>query len=105
MTYVHYTQLWEELEARFPGSSAAFDRDLGDVWLVGRDGPRFDQYGEVLKVFAGDCNEVGHHGPWSSAYYSPELERWIITKDERGEDLRPRGPNFNLLPTKTKPLR
>lgn len=88
MTYTHYTQQWAELELRFPGCSAAFDRDLGDRWLDGRDGPRFDQYGPVLKVFAGDCAEVGHRGPWSSAMYEVELERWVITRDER----RPRTP-------------
>ena len=80
-----YTQLWGEIEARFPGSSAAFDRDLGDRWLDGRDGPRFDQYGTVLKAFAGESNEFGHHGPWASAYYIVELERWVITKDERDD--------------------
>ena len=78
-----YTQRWNEIEARFPGSSAAFDRDLGDRWLDGRDGPRFDQYGSVLKAFAGESQELGHRGPWSSAYYDPARERWVITKDER----------------------
>ena len=78
-----YTQLWEDIESRFAGSSAAFDRDLGDRWLDGRDGPRFDQYGPVLKVFAGVSHEYDHAGPWSSAYWEPELERWVITKDER----------------------
>ncbi|MBA2539667.1 MAG: hypothetical protein H0V17_08540 [Deltaproteobacteria bacterium] len=80
-----YTQEWGEIEARFPGSSAAFDRDLGDCWLDGRDGPRFDQYGAVLKAFAGESSERGHKGPWASAYYIVELERWVITKDERGD--------------------
>jgi hypothetical protein len=78
-----YTQEWAEIEARFPGSSAAFDRDLGEQWLLGRDGPRFDQYGPVLKVFAGESNEVKHRGPWASAYYIVDEERWVVTKDER----------------------
>jgi hypothetical protein len=78
-----YVQEWAEIERRFPGSSAAFDRDLGDRWLHGRGGPRFDQYGTVLKVFAGESGELGHEGPWSSAYYVPELERWVVTQDER----------------------
>jgi hypothetical protein len=80
---LRYTQLWDEIEAKFPGSSAAFDRDLGEAWLIGRDGPRFDQYGVVLKAFAGESAEMGHLGPWSSAYYIPEEERWMITADHR----------------------
>ncbi len=78
-----YTQEWVEIEGRFPGSSAAFDRDLGERWLLDRDGPRFDQYGPVLKVFAGESSETGHRGPWASAYYIVDEERWVITKDER----------------------
>jgi hypothetical protein len=94
-TYTHYTQKWEELEAKFPGCSATFDRDLGDAWLQGRDGPRFDQYGPVLKVFVGDCAEVDHHGPWASAYYDQGKECWVITKDERGAPVPP--PRIDLM--------
>lgn len=85
MAYERYTQEWAKLEERFPGCSAAFDRDLGEPWLLGRDGPRFDQYGDVLKVFAGESAETGHQGPWSSARYLVDEERWEITKDERGK--------------------
>lgn len=91
-----YVQEWAEIEKRFPNSSAAFDRDLGDPWLDDRDGPRFDQYGTVLKVFAGACAEVGHTGPWSSAYYEPDLERWIIQTDERRGDPVPKAVTPSL---------
>jgi hypothetical protein len=72
-------QRWDEIERRFPGCSAAFDRDLGERWLAGRDGPRFEIFGTSLKVFAGDCEERGHRGPWTSAEYDLENERWLVT--------------------------
>ena len=80
---VELPQEWVEIERRFPGCSAAFDRDLGDAWLTGRDGPRFDIYGVVLKVFVGDCDEYGHRGPWASAYFDAAQERWIVVRDDR----------------------
>lgn len=78
-----YTQRWEEIERQFPGSSAAFDRDLGDTWLEGRDGPRFDIYGPTLHVFVGESVEMDHHGPWASAYFDAEEERWVVKADHR----------------------
>lgn len=78
-----YPQNWVEVERQFPGSSAAFDRDLGDQWLDGRDGPRFDVYGPVLHVFVGESHELGHAGPWASAYFDAERERWVIKTDHR----------------------
>lgn len=78
-----YPQNWDEIERRFPGCSAAFDRDLGDRWLDGRDGPRFDAYGAVLMVFAGESTELDHAGPWSSAYYDAAAERWVVKQDQR----------------------
>ena len=81
---VELPQEWAEIERRFPGCSAAFDRDLGDAWLADRDGPRFDLYGPVLKVFVGESQEYGHSGPWASAFYDVAAERWVVTRDERG---------------------
>lgn len=78
-----FPRQWEEIEQRFPGSSAAFDRDLGEGWLAGRDGPRFEIHGSLLKVFAGASDEHGHLGPWASAYFDAPGERWIIARDER----------------------
>jgi hypothetical protein len=78
-----FPQDWETMEALFPGSSAAFDRDLGEPWLLGRDGPRFDFYGEELVAFAGESVEMGHEGPWSSARYVADEVRWVIKADRR----------------------
>jgi hypothetical protein len=72
---------WSELEERFAGCSAAFDRDLGDRWMSGRDGPRFEVFGNVLKVYAGESEEHGHDGPWASAEYDVAGERWIVTRE------------------------
>ena len=74
-------QQWAEIEERFPGCSAAFDRDLGEGWLTGRDGPRFEVFGTVLKVFAGESEEHGHQGPWAAADYELANERWIVTRE------------------------
>jgi hypothetical protein len=74
-------QQWAEIERRFPGCSAAFDRDLGKRWLTGRDGPRFEILGAVLEVFAGESEERGHEGPWASAEYDLAGERWIVTRE------------------------
>lgn len=78
-----FPQDWVTVEGLFPGCSAAFDRDLGDGWLDGRGGPRFDVYGPVLHVFAGESKEYDHHGPWASAYYDAAGEKWVIKHDER----------------------
>ena len=80
---VELPQEWSEIERRFPGCSAAFDRDLGERWLSGRDGPRFDIVGAVLKVFAGESDEHGHRGPWASARYDVAQECWVVTRDSR----------------------
>lgn len=74
-------QQWDEIERRFPGCSAAFDRDLGERWLLGRDGPRFEIFGTTLKVFAGESEEQGHHGPWAAADYDLANERWTVTRE------------------------
>jgi hypothetical protein len=74
-------QQWTAIEHRFPGCSAAFDRDLGERWLAGRDGPRFEVLGTALKVFAGESEEHGHAGPWASAAYDLAGERWVVTRE------------------------
>lgn len=80
---MRFPQRWDEVEQRFPGSSAAFDRDLGERWLEGRDGPRFDVHGPVLHVFVGESHELGHRGPWATAYFDAAQERWIVKRDDR----------------------
>jgi hypothetical protein len=80
---VELPQEWAEIERRFPGCSAAFDRDLGERWLSGRDGPRFDICGVVLKAFAGESDEHDHRGPWAAARYDVAQECWIVTRDNR----------------------
>lgn len=76
-------QNWVAVERLYPGSSAAFDRDLGDAWLEGRDGPRFDVYDLVLHVFVGESRELGHRGPWASAYFDAANEKWVVKTDDR----------------------
>jgi hypothetical protein len=49
--------------------------------LTGRDGPRFEIFGSVLKIFVGESEAHGHEGPWASAAYDVVGERWNVTRE------------------------